>query len=520
MTLARLAPRSALVALPLAVPIAVAVAGFVVPIAYLILRAFEADLGAVQDLVLRRRNAELLRNTLVLAGGLVVTTTALALPLALLTVRSALPARRAFEVALTLPLAIPGYVGAFVILAATGPGGLYPVPRPSGFWGALLVLTLITYPYQYLSLRAALQGVDPALEESARTLGRGRLVAFATVTLPQLRPALLGGGLLVALHALADFGTVSLLRYETFSYAIYLQYSSAFDRTYAAWLALLLVALTGCLLIVDWLLLRRLRLARTGTGAPRRAPQQRLGRWAPVAVGAASLPVVFAVILPLWALLDLAARFPEGEAAGLRAAFERSLTAGATAAALSLVLAVPIAFAGVRARFPGLQVVERLAYMGYAVPPLAFALAWVFFTLRALPALYGTIPLLVFALALHVLPEAIGPVRASVRQVSPRLEESARTLGAGPLRTFLSVTVPLVWRGAAAGGALAFIGAVKELPITLILAPLNYSTLATRMFSYTQDAMFAEAAPFALAIVGVSACFVGVMQWTERTFSS
>jgi len=520
MALAHIRPRAAVAALPLAIPVALAAGGLLVPLAYLALRAFEADLATVEELVLRRRNAELLRNTLLLAAALVVTTTAIALPLAMLTVRTDLPARRLFDVLLTLPLAIPGYVGAFVILAATGPGGLYPLPRPSGFWGALIVLTLITYPYQYLSLRAALLGVDPALEESARSLGRGRLAAFLSVTLPQLRPALLGGGLLVALHAIADFGTVSLLRYETYSFAIYLQYSAAFDRTYAAWLALLLVALTALLLAGDWLLLRRLRLARTGTGAPRRRRPTRLGRWEPVAVAAAALPPLVAVVLPLVALLDLASRFPAGHAAGLREAFGNSVTAAGAAAAMSVAVALPIAFTAARARLPGAQAVERLAYVGYAVPPLAFALAWVFFTLRAAPALYGSLPLLVFALSLHVLSEAMGPVRAAVRQASPRLEESARTLGAGPVKTFVRVTLPIVWRGAAAGGALAFIGAVKELPITLILAPLDFSTLATRMFSYTQDAMFAEAAPFALAIVGLSACFVGVLLWTERTFSS
>lgn len=520
MALAQIRPRAAVAAMPLILPIALAGGGLLVPLAYLAMRAFEADLATVGELVLRQRNAELLRNTLLLAGGLVATTTAIALPLALLTVRTDLPARRVFEVLLTLPMAIPGYVGAFVLLAATGPGGLYPLPRPSGFWGALIVLTLITYPYQYLTLRAALLGIDPALEESARSLGRGRMATFLRVTLPQLRPALLSGSLLVALHALADFGTVSLVRYETYSFAIYLQYNAAFDRTYAAWLALLLIALTVVLVAADWLLLRRLRLARTGTGAPRRQRPAHLGRFKPAAVAFAALPPLAAVLLPLIALLDLASRFPSGSAAGFREAFGNSITAAGAAAGLSVALAVPLAFAGARARLPAVQAVERLAYLGYAVPPLAFALAWVFFALRAVPALYGTLPLLVFALSLHVLSEAIGPIRAAVRQASPRLEESARTLGAGPLQTFVRVTLPIVWRGAAAGGALAFIGAVKELPITLILAPLGYSTLATRMFSYTQDAMFAEAAPFALAIVGLSACFVGVLLWTERTFSS
>lgn len=498
----------------------VVASGMLVPLAYLLLRALEADLEGLEELVARRRNAELFANTVLLAGSLVVTTTLVALPLSFLTTRTELPARRFFDVALVLPLALPGYVGAFVLLAATGPGGIYPVPRPSGFWGALLVLTIITYPYQFLALRAAFLGMDPALEESARLLGRGKLRTFFGVTLPQLRPALLGGSLLVALHALADFGTVSLMRYETYSFAIYLQYSAAFDRTYAAVLALLLLALTATLLAADWLLLRRLRLARAGTGAPRRLQRRTLGVLTVPCLAVVSVPALLGVVLPMVALFDLAARFPAGQTIGLRDAFVRSAVLGALAAGVSVVLAVPIALAAVRARLPGAQAIERVAYFGYAVPPLAFALAWIFFSLRAAPALYGTLPLLVFALALHLLPETIGPIRAAARQVPPRLEETARTLGAGPGRTFLRVTLPLIWRGAAAGAALSFIGAVKELPITLLLAPLGYSTLATRMFSYTQDAMFAEAAPFALALVALSGAFVGVMLWTDLSSSS
>ena len=112
-------------------------------------------------------------------------------------------------------------------------------------------------------------------------------------------------------------------------------------------------------------------------------------------------------------------------------------------------------------------------------------------------------------------PAGDGPALA---QVPPRLEEAARTLGDTPTRAFFRVTFPLLWRGAAAGGSLAFIGAMKELPITLLLAPTGFSTLATRAFGYTQEAMFAEAAPFALLIVGLSAAFVGVLLWNERRF--
>ena len=504
--------------LPFLLPALLTGGGVALPLLYLVLRALEAEPQALREILLRPKNLELLGNTLALLLGVLLLTTFLAFPLAFLTTRTDLKGKRLLATLLALPLALPGYVGAYVLLAATGPGGVLPLPRLEGYGGALLVLSLLTYPYLFLPLRAAFLGLDPSLEEAARTLGLSPLRAFLRATLPQLLPALLSGYLVVGLHVLGDFGTVSLLRYETFSYAIYLQYSAAFDRVYAAWLALFLLLLTGGLLLVEGLLLRRLSLARTGKGSGRRARPVRLGRLAPWAYLLVLLPVLLALGLPLYALFHLASRFPRENLQGLLEALLHSALAAGPAAALAVGMALPIAYLAVRyPSFPA-RLLERLAYLGYAVPPLAFALAWVFFSLKGLPFLYGRLPLLLLVLAFHFLAESLGPIRGALHQVPRRLEEAARTLGETPTGAFLRVTLPLLWRGAAAGGALAFIGAVKELPLTLLLAPMGYSTLATRVFSYTQEAMFAEAAPFALLLALLSAAFVGVLLWSERRF--
>ncbi|BDG15500.1 ABC transporter permease [Thermus brockianus] len=504
--------------LPFLVPALLTGGGVALPLVYLVLRALEAEPGALREILLRSKNLELLLNTLALLLGVLALTTLLALPLAFLTTRTDLKGKRLLSLLLTLPLAIPGYVGAYVLLAATGPGGILPLPRLEGYVGALLVLSFITYPYLFLSLRAAFLGLDPALEEAARTLGMGPLRAFFQAAFPQLLPALLSGYLVVGLHVLGDFGTVSLLRYETFSYAIYLQYSAAFDRVYAAWLALLLLLLTGGLLGLEGLLLRRLTLARTGKGAGRRHKPLPLGPFAPLAYGLVLLPPGVALALPLYALFHLASRFPKEGLSGLWEALGHSALAATPAALLAVGMALPLAYLAARLPSPASRLLERLAYLGYAIPPLAFALAWIFFSLRGLPFLYGTLPLLVLVLAFHFLAESLGPVRGALLQAPRHLEEAARTLGETPTGAFFRVTFPLLWRGAVAGGALAFIGAVKELPITLLLAPMGYATLATRVFSYTQEAMFAEAAPFALLIVLLSAAFVGVLLWSERRF--
>ena len=501
---------------PFLLPALLTGGGVVLPLAYLGVRALEARPGVLLDLLSRPKTLQLLTNTLVLLLAVLVLTTLLALPLAWLTTRTDLKGKRFFVLLLALPLAVPGYVGAYTLLAATGPGGLLPLPRPEGFWGTAWVLTLFTYPYLFLNLRAAFLGLDPGQEEAARTLGHPPFSVLLRVTLPQLFPAFLSGWLVVGLHVLGDFGVVSLLRYETFSYAIYLQYNAAFDRTYAAALALLLLTLTGGLLSLEAFLLRRHVISRVGRGSGRAVQPVPLHGFRVLAHLALLLPPFLALGFPLYTLFHLARRFPGGglEAVGL--AFAHSVLAAGLAALLAVAMALPIAYTGVRHPSLFSRLLERVAYLGYATPPLAYALAWIFLSLRLFPFLYQTLPLLVLAYGFHLMAEGLGPIRAALYQVPPRLEEAARTLGRTPVQAFFQVTFPLLWRGAAAGGALVFMAGMKELPLTLLLAPLGYTTLAVRVFGYTQEAMFAEAAPFALLIVLLSAAFVGVLLWSER----
>ena len=180
------------------------------------------------------------------------------MPSAWLTTRTTLVGRRLWTILLILPVVIPTYVGAFAFIAAVGEKGalqsilesLFGVERlPSiyGFWGAWLSVTFFTYPYVYLSVRAGLQGIDPALEESGRVLGQSAWTTFWRVTLPQLRPFILGGALLVALYTLGEFGAVSVMQYDVFSRAVYFQLN--FDRNQAALLSLALVFFTLVILL-------------------------------------------------------------------------------------------------------------------------------------------------------------------------------------------------------------------------------------------------------------------------------
>jgi iron(III) transport system permease protein len=503
-------------------PAGIVAIGVLIPLVYLVLRAFEAEPAQLADLVFRARTLELLWNTVGLTIGVLVVATAIAFPLAWLTARTDLRGKRLVTLLSVLPLAVPGYVMAYVLLATTGSYGTLAqvaglvVPRLSGFTGALIALSLYTFPYLFLNLRTALLDLDPALEESARALGYRRSKVLRHVILPQLRPGFLSGGLLVGLHVLGDFGVVSLMRFKTFSYALYLQYTASYDRVYAACLALMLLVLTATVLFLEARLLRGLLLHRTGSGTSRQAPPIKLGTWrwpSYLFVGAVAMASVGVPVLTVgyWMLEGTAIPW-----AGLGDALWGSVSASGPAALLAGALALPLAYLSVRRPSRGTKTLERIAYFGYATPPLAFALALVFFTLRTVPPLYQTLGLLIIAYALHFLAEAIGPIRTALYQAPPRLEEAARSLGRTPLQAFFAATFPLLRKGLLVSIALVFLSAMKELPLTFLLSPIGFDALALKVWSYANEALFAGAAPFALAIMAVSAAFVGLLLLREK----
>ncbi len=501
----------------LVAPAAVAVV-MLVPLVYLVVRATEADAATLATLVLRRRNLELLGNTLLLTAGVVSATTLIALPLAWLVVRTDLPATRLVTFLGVLPLAVPGYVMAFALLSLGGNYGFLAralgivMARPSGYWGALTALSLYCFPYVFLNVRASLAGMDASLEESAQSMGYGHGEVLRRVILPHLAPALFSGWLIVAIYVLGDFGAIALMRYEVFSYAIYTQYSGAFDRTYAAWLSLMLLILAMAPVLLEGHLLRRARYARTGTGVKRNLRRISLGAWRIPALGFVAIIFVASIGLPFGMLAYwLTLRPPWGELGRVGQAFLSSAGAAAPAAICTVLVAIPIAYLRVRHPSSLSHTAERLAYVGYALPPLSLALAMVFFSLRLLQPLYQSLPLLIVAYVISFLALAMGPIRAALLQAPQRLEEAARSLGYPPLPAFARTVLPLLRRGVLASVGLVFVVAMKELPIAFLLAPTGYVTLSVAVFSRTSEAMHVEAAPYAAAIVLFSSLFVGLL---------
>lgn len=500
--------------LALYLPALAVVAAVAIPVAFVVARAADAPPGAIVEWLARPRTAELLQNTAALAATVVVGSIAIAFPLAWLVTRTDLPFPRLVTLAAVLPLAIPGYVLAYALRGLGGPLGAghallgINLPPLHGFTGAALALTLYNFPYFFLTFRAAFDRLDPAEAEAARALGAGPWRVLTAVHLPRFVPAALAGALVVGLYVLGDFGVVSLMRFETLSLALYSSWS---QMAHASLIALTLVALTTLLLAAEALLARRGGGRAVTHGAARRPRPVALG-WRALPAGLAVAALLgLAVVIPLATTLWWLGRGPAlFSLDALTRAAADSLAAALPATALTVALALPVAWLARRPTLPA-RLTERAAQIGYAIPSLALALGFVVFALHHAPALRDSLALLWIAYAAHFLMLAIGPLRGTLPLLSPRHEEAARVLGCGPLAVWWRVTLPALRGAIAAGAALTLLALLKELPLARLLAPLGDRSLAVSAWAFADEALFADAAPYALALVLISTASVALV---------
>jgi len=277
----------------LAVPVALL---GLAPVGFIVAESVGLGWADLRVAVLRPRVAELLGNTLTLSVLCVLGCLVIGLGTAWLVERSDLPGRRVWAALLVTPLAVPAFVNSYAWASL----------RPSfeGLSAAATITVLSYYPFVYLPVAAALRGLERVLEESGAALGLGKLAVFVRVILPQLRVALLGGALLVALHIFAEFGALQMIGYETFTTVILVQYQSTFNGSTATTLAGVLVMCCLLFLTLEVLARGRVRYARVGPGAAVPVPPVRLGnlRWPSVIVVVALL--VAAVGVPVFAIVQ------------------------------------------------------------------------------------------------------------------------------------------------------------------------------------------------------------------------
>lgn len=505
------------------IPGLLAVFATLVPLWYLVERSTENGWAGWQE-ELTGPVFDLLLNSLKLVGTVSAGCLLIALPAAWLTTRTDLPGRRLWTVALALPLAIPSYVAGIVIVGVLGPRGflqgwLEPLgverlPEIYGLWGATLAVVAVSYPYVFLVLRAGLRAVDPAEEEASRSLGVGPWGTFLRVTLVALIPAIAAALLLVALYALSDFGAVAQLRFSTFTRAIFIRYTSSFDRTGAAVLGVVLAGVTLLVLLSESML--RARYQRR-LQARRLAPPRpvRLGRWRWPALAFLAVVLLLTLGMPVavlsyWVVngVQTGARLPP-----VWEALRHSLTVAAAGSLITVLLALPVAI--LATRFGGLpsRLVEQAAFVTHSLPGLVVALALVFFGINYARPAYETVWLMLFAYVILFLPNALASLRGPLVRQNLKLEEAAQSLGRRPLRVLWSVTLPLARPGILAGVALVFLTILKELPATLLLSPPGYRTLPGVIWSHSTEAFYAAAALPALLLLGAAAVPVAIIVW-------
>ncbi|MCT8136562.1 iron ABC transporter permease [Anaerobacillus sp. CMMVII] len=432
--------------------------------------------------------------------------------------RTNLPGRTTWQWLLALPLVIPPYVGAVSYIIIFGPRGWvrkfwvensflsqfdYPINVYS-FWGVFIVLTLFTYPYVFLIASAALRRMNRNYEEVARSQGMTTSQIFWKVNLPFLRPAIGAGAILIALYVLGDFGAIAMLRYTTFTAAIYFQMGS-YDALAATVLSVVLIALT---LIVLWIEAKTKKKQgyHQSSNSFKKPDILELGKWKFPALLLVYTVFFFSIVLPIvvlvyWSIIGVA----EG---ALNARFWgfawNSIQVSGIAAILCMLFALPIVY--LKSRYPSFitSIIEKLSFAGYALPGVIVALGIIFVFNNHIPWLYNTPMMLSIAFMIRFLPQAMQSGEASLSLISPRMDEAARSLGYPPWMVMLKIIIPSILPGILAGGALVFVSSIKELPATLLLRPPGFDTLAIRIWVETSEAVYHLAAPAALIIILVS----------------
>jgi iron(III) transport system permease protein len=465
-------------------------------------------------------------NTVLLLLGVGTGVSVLGVALAWLCSSCEFPGRRIFEWALMLPLALPGYVMAFVFLGTfnfAGPvqsflrqqfGSSAWFPDTQGLGAVVLVFTLVLYPYVYMLARAAFIAQGRNQMDAARILGLRPFAAFIRVALPGARPAIVAGIALALMETLADFGAVSVFNFDTFTTAIYGSWYQLFNMTVAAQLASLLLLFVALALTLEQYGRRGARHVQDGA---RRSGQRYVLRGA-ASVGAVTLCVcvlAFAFVIPVSRLVQWALR----SAANLDPSFidylSHSLALGAIAAVATVSLAMLLAM--IR-RLPGSAWMQRwqglslrVAMLGYAVPGsvLAVGIMLLFtavdrqliasFDMR--PVLVGSVFAPLLAYVIRFLAVAHAPVDAGLQGIRNSVIEAARSLGASPARILREVYVPLLRPGLISALLLVFVDVMKEMPATLILRPFGWDTLAVRVYELTTEGQWERAALPALVLL-------------------
>jgi iron(III) transport system permease protein len=483
------------------------------PIAFVIGVSVQTGWATLVTLVWRPRVGELLINTVLLVLITIPLCIALGLALAWLTERTNMPGRRWWSLLATAPLAVPAFVHSYAWVSL--------VPPIHGLFAGVLVSVIAYFPFLYLPIAATLRRLDPAIEDVSESLGLKPWAVFFRVVLPQLRLAICGGALLVGLHLLAEYGLYAMIRFDTFTTAIFDQFKSTFNGPAAHMLAGVLALCCLVMLTAESAARGTARYARVGSGSAREQRIVRLNvRTTLLALMLQGVTCILALGVPLitlgkWLIAGGAQVWQLSE---LLPALEQTLMLGAAGALITTCAAIPIAWLSIRSPGPLQRVLESCNYITSALPGIVVALALVTLTIHFARPIYQTTVTVLLAYLLMFLPRALVSLRAGIAQAPVELENMARSLGRSPGRALWLITLRLAAPGAAAGAALVFLAVSNELTATLLLAPNGTRTLATGFWAMTSEIDYAAAAPYALLMILLSLPLTGLLyQQSKRT---
>jgi iron(III) transport system permease protein len=476
------------------------------------------------------------QTALLLAGVAAVTTIAGA-GSAWLVTTFRFPGRDALLWLLPLPLAIPTYIAAYVyvdILDAAGPvqsalRGLFGWRTANEYWfpsirslgGAVLVIGFVLYPYVYLAARAMFQTQCAIFIDAARAAGATPWRVMRDITLPLARPALAVGVALALLETLNDIGASEYLGVQTLTLSVFTTWLNRGSLPGAAQIALSLLALVAALIAFERYGRRRQSYQAALQDGRVAAPVTLHGGKGWLATLACFVPVVLGFLIPAGFLVR--ETFQRGLLSGFDPALLRHgattvmLAAGATVAVLLLGLAAAVSLRLVRR--PAVLAGVTLATLGYAIPGTVLALGllsplvaiddainWLSLRTTGLPVgliVAGSSAALVLAYTARFLAISVGFVQAGLARVATEFDEVARLCGAGPLTLVRSVHLPLLRPALWGAALLVFVDCLKELPMTLLLRPLNTETLSTYVYQFATRGSFEEGALAALLIIAV-----------------
>lgn len=519
---------------------AVAIAALVVaPLLALAWTALQGGQDGLWSHVARYVLPTAARNTLALLAGSGVLVVAIGTGAAWLVTAYDFPGRRMLAWALLLPLAVPTYIVAFAYLDLLHPLGPvqglvrgllgyegprdFRLPDIRGLAGCIVLLGFVLYPYVYMTTRAMFMTQAAGLMEAARVLGATPAQVFRRVALPLARPAIAVGGALALMEVLNDIGASEFLGVQTMTVAVYTTWVTRSDLPGAAQIALAMLAIVVALLALERYARRRQRYAVGDRPRPMRAQRLRGGA-AALALALGLFPVVLGFVLPAgylaWEAIERVATHGVSPQllASVRNTVAVALAATVATLAAGLVLGWSMRLAQGRRRAGGALLALRSGSLGYAVPGTVLAiglllpLAWFDDGANVLLAavgaeprmlLMGSAPALVLAYAVRFLAISAGGVEAGLARIPPSLDQAAASLGHGPGAALRRIHLPLLRPALAAAALLVFVDAMKELPATLLLRPLNFETLATWLYAEASRGTYEEGAVAALLIVAV-----------------